>query len=56
MPSCSLVTEWYGPATRVAKYVASGLVSASIHRPGSTCSAWPLPSTIQSVGAVTLTR
>jgi len=53
MPSCSWRTTWYGPATRVTKYVDSGCVVASSHTPGSACSAWPLPTTTQSSGART---
>ncbi len=53
MPSCSSRSTWYGPATRVTKYVDSGWVGANSHVPGSTCSPGALPMTVQSGGAVT---
>ena len=53
MPSCSSRIRWYGPATRVTKYVDSGCVRSNSQTPGSTCSPGALPITIQSSGAVT---
>ena len=55
MPSCSLRTTWYGPATSATRYVESGRVGASTHDPGSTWVAGELPSTTQSCGARTCT-
>ena len=52
MPSCSCSSTWYGPATTLTKYVASGRVVASSQRPGSTWVAAALPRTVQSVGVV----
>ena len=50
MPSCSSRTTWYGPATSVVKYVASGPVGATRQRPGPSSVAGPLPATSQSAG------
>ena len=50
MPSCSSRITWYGPATRVTKYVDSGWVRSNSHWPGSTCSPGALPITTQSAG------
>ena len=56
MPSCSLRTTWYGPATRATRYVDSGCVSASVHSPAATSVAGVLPRTTQSRGARTRIR
>ena len=54
MPSCSVRRVTYGPAQTVTKYVASGGVTASSHRPVSVCVAAPFPTTVQCVGVATV--
>ena len=54
MPSCSARTDAQGPAHTVTKYVASGGVAARAVRPGAVRVAAPLPSTVHSSGAVTV--
>ena len=60
MPSCSSRITWYGPATRVTKYVDRGGVGAKSQRdvpspPDEGSTAGALPMTTQSDGAVTCT-
>ena len=52
MPSCSSRIRWYGPATRVTKYVDSGWVALELpHARLRAASPGALPMTVQSAGA-----
>ena len=53
MPSCSSRITWYGPATRVTKYVERGWLCSNSQTPFSTCRPGALPITTQSWGART---
>src|SRR5262249_8407145 len=54
MPSCVLCTEWYGPATNVAKYVAIGWADSIRQRPAPSRCAGPLPRTVHVGSHVTV--
>src|SRR5215217_5492617 len=53
MPSCSSAIRWYGPATRVTKYVDNGRLGSNSQRPGSNSTPGAFAVTDQSSGAVT---